>query len=110
MHIPEILHGRPGYASKDSDLNRYCETKYMTNDMFQGSTVGFIGSGVMGEAMIGALINRKVVEPQQIVTSDVLESRGQDLEKRYGIRWTTDNCYVARHADFLVLSIKPQVL
>src|SRR5258706_13006458 len=82
----------------------------MNDNMFKGLTVGFIGSGVMGEAMIGALINQKVVEPKQIFTSDVLESRGSELEQRFGVRWTTNNCEVARASDVLVLSIKPQVL
>jgi pyrroline-5-carboxylate reductase len=79
-------------------------------EMFKGQTVGFIGSGVMGEAMIGALVNQHVVEPNQILASDVLEARGRELEARFGVRWTTDNVQVARESDVLVLSIKPQVL
>ncbi len=79
-------------------------------EMFKGLTIGFIGSGVMGEAMIGALLGQHVVEANQIIASDVLETRGMELEKRYGVRWTTDNCEVARGSDVLVLSIKPQVL
>lgn len=73
-------------------------------------TIGFIGSGVMGEAMISGLINRHVLEPHQILASDVLEARGLELNSKYGIRWTTDNGEVARAADLLVLSVKPQVL
>ena len=42
--------------------------------------------------------------------ADVLESRGQELEQRYNVRSTTDNCQVARESDLLVLSIKPQVV
>src|SRR5438067_302843 len=79
-------------------------------EMFKDLTIGFIGGGVMGEAMIGALVNQHVVEPKQIFASDVLEVRGMELEKRFGVRWTTDNCEVARESDLLVLSIKPQVL
>ncbi len=79
-------------------------------EIFKDLTIGFIGSGVMGEAMIGALVNQRVVEPKQIFASDVLESRGLELEKRFGVRWTTDNSEVARGCDLLVLSIKPQVL
>jgi pyrroline-5-carboxylate reductase len=79
-------------------------------EMFKGLTVGFIGSGVMGEAMIDALISQHVVEPQQIFASDIYDARGMELEKRFGIRWTTDNREVARSSDVLVLSIKPQVL
>ncbi|MCC7450003.1 MAG: pyrroline-5-carboxylate reductase [Anaerolineae bacterium] len=81
-----------------------------SNGIFNGQTIGFIGSGVMGEAMIGALVSQKVVAPEQIFASDVLDARCQELVNRYGIRATRDNCAVARVTDLLVLSIKPQVL
>jgi len=73
-------------------------------------TIGFIGSGVMGEAMISGLLKQRVVEPDHIFASDVLEERGLELNRKYGIRWTTDNTEVARAADLLVMSVKPQVL
>jgi pyrroline-5-carboxylate reductase len=76
----------------------------------KGLIIGFIGSGVMGEAMINGLLNQHGIEPSQIIASDVLEERGRELEKKYGICWTTDNGKVARESDILVLSIKPQVL
>ena len=73
-------------------------------------TIGFIGSGVMGEAMISGLLKQQVVKPQHIIAADVLESRGREMEQKFGIRSTTDNTVVAREADLLVLSVKPQVL
>src|SRR5713101_7245799 len=73
-------------------------------------TIGFIGSGVMGEAMISGLLNQRVVKAQHIIAADVLESRGRELEQKFGIRSTTDNNVVARQSDLLVLSVKPQVL
>ncbi|HLY25590.1 MAG TPA: pyrroline-5-carboxylate reductase [Aggregatilineales bacterium] len=76
----------------------------------KGLTVGFIGSGVMGEAMISGLLKQGVLEGQQVIAADVLEERGQELNRKYGIRWTLDNTEVAGQADLLVLSIKPQAL
>src|SRR5258708_2498585 len=76
----------------------------------QDLTIGFIGSGVMGEAMISGLLKQGVVKAQHIIAADVLESRGRELEQKFGIRSTTDNSIVAREADLLVLSVKPQVL
>ena len=76
----------------------------------KGLSVGFIGSGVMGEAMIGGLLRQGVLTPNQLIASDVLEERGRELERLYGIRWTTDNREVALRSHLLVLSIKPQVL
>jgi pyrroline-5-carboxylate reductase len=77
---------------------------------FHNVTVSFIGSGVMGEAMMKGLLNQKMLEPGQIIAADPLEARGQELVKRYGIRFTSDNAQAAEEADILVLSVKPQVL
>ncbi|SRR5258706_4144148 len=86
------------------------EPQSAQSNALAGLTIGFIGSGVMGEAMISGLLNQHVLEPDHILASDVLEERGLELNRKYGIRWTTDNGEVARAADLLVLSIKPQVL
>lgn len=75
-----------------------------------GIKVGIVGSGVMGEAMIGGLLNKRVLTPDQIIASDVMASRCQELTARYGIHTTQDNCEAAEGVDVLVLSIKPQML
>ncbi|MFN8421323.1 MAG: pyrroline-5-carboxylate reductase [Anaerolineae bacterium] len=75
-----------------------------------GLKVGIIGSGVMGEAMIGGLLSQEVLTPDQIAASDLLPARCKELEDRYQIHATTDNCAVAEATDVLVLSIKPQML
>ncbi len=93
-----------------SSTNGKDNGKAATENVLKGLNVGFIGSGVMGEAMISGMINQGVLEPSQIFAADLLEDRGRELEKKYGIRWTTNNNEVARFADLLVLSIKPQVL
>jgi pyrroline-5-carboxylate reductase len=82
----------------------------VTADTLQGSTISFIGSGTMGEAIIHALVGVGRVAPEQIVASDVLVKRGQDLHARHGVRVTTDNVAAAGEADIVVLSVKPQVL
>lgn len=82
----------------------------MTADTLQGSTIAFIGSGTMGEAIIHALVRGGKVAPEQIVASDVLVKRGQDLHARHGVRVTTDNIAAAGEANIVVLSVKPQVL
>lgn len=74
-----------------------------------GKTVGFIGSGVMAEAMIGGLLNQKLVTADQIIASDPREERCHELTARYNIRATTHNAEAADAANVLVLSVKPQV-
>jgi len=76
----------------------------------ENMTVSFIGSGVMGEAMINGLLSKKLVSPGQIIASDPREDRGRELAAKYGLRATTDNGDAASAADILVLSVKPQVL
>jgi len=73
-------------------------------------TVGFIGTGNMGEALIRGLLRASVAEPAQVVGSDPRPERCAELAQRYGIRTTGDNTEVARGADILVLSVKPQVM
>ena len=82
----------------------------MTIDALQGSKIAFIGSGTMGEAIIHALVGVGKVVPEQIVASDVLVKRGEELQARHGVRVTTDNVDAASEADIVILSVKPQVL
>lgn len=77
---------------------------------FRDKTVAFIGSGVMGEAMMKGLLSKKILEPGQIIAADTREDRGAELVKNYGVHFTTDNAQAAEKADVLVLSVKPQVL
>ncbi|MFW5696198.1 MAG: pyrroline-5-carboxylate reductase [Phototrophicaceae bacterium] len=74
------------------------------------TTVAFIGSGVMGEAMIKGILARELTDPENVIASDPHQQRGDELVSRYGLRFTTANAEAARQADVLVLSIKPQVM
>ena len=56
--------------------------------MFTDQIVAFIGSGIMGEAMIRGLITRDIIAPEQIIAADPMAERLDDLRGRYGIRVT----------------------
>lgn len=73
-------------------------------------TIGFVGTGHMGEALIRGLIQAGVAEPAQIVGSHPRPERCAEMAGKYGIRTTGDNVEVARQAEILVLSVKPQVM
>jgi len=73
-------------------------------------TIGFIGTGNMGEALIRGLLRAGVADPQQVLGSDPRDERRAFLDETYAIRTTADNKQVAREADILVLSVKPQVM
>jgi pyrroline-5-carboxylate reductase len=78
--------------------------------MFTDKNVAFIGSGIMGEAMIRGLLTQNIVKPDQIYAADPLPSRLDDLRERYGIRVTSNNSDAAEAGQVIVLSTKPQNL
>jgi pyrroline-5-carboxylate reductase len=74
------------------------------------ANLAFIGSGVMGEAMIKGLLGRDLVAPAQIIASDLHPDRCETLAAMYDIRVTLHNAEAATGADVIVLSVKPQVM
>ncbi len=73
-------------------------------------TIGFVGTGNKGEALIRGLLKAGVAEPSHILGRDPRSDRAAELAEKYGIRTTGDNTEVARQSDILILSIKPQVM
>jgi pyrroline-5-carboxylate reductase len=72
--------------------------------------IAFIGPGAMAEAIIAGLLRQKLAKSVNIIASGPREERGAELNKKYGIKATTDNANAASHADVVVLSVKPQRL
>ncbi len=72
--------------------------------------IALIGAGNMGEAIIGGLLRNGVAAPQNILASDALAERVDDLKARYGICPFTDNTAAAAQADVVILAIKPQMM
>jgi pyrroline-5-carboxylate reductase len=73
-------------------------------------TVGFVGTGNMAEALIRGLLRAGVATAEQLLGSEPRAERRAELSERYGMRLVADNPEVARAADVLVLSVKPQVM
>jgi pyrroline-5-carboxylate reductase len=76
----------------------------------KGKTVGFVGVGNMGEALIKGLLTAGLVPPDSILAADVREERLGQLERQYGIRRCPDGRELAARADVVVLAVKPQVV
>jgi pyrroline-5-carboxylate reductase len=73
-------------------------------------TIGFIGGGNMAEALIKGIIEAKVYPPENIIASDIRSGRLDFLQNQYKIRTTINNSELARSADIIVLSVKPQTM
>lgn len=69
--------------------------------------LGFIGTGNMGTSMIAGIVKSNLVESTQIICSDVSNKKLEEIKSSYNVRITTNNCDVAKEADILILSIKP---
>jgi pyrroline-5-carboxylate reductase len=82
----------------------------MTKSPIKGASLAFIGAGAMGEAMVSSLLNSGVVDRKAITASDPAKARVDSLQSRLGIATTTDNLTAARHANIVILSVKPQML
>ncbi len=79
--------------------------------MIRDLRIAVVGTGVMGEAMLGGLLKRQLVEPEQIVATAPRAERRAELESRYpGIRATADNSEAAQWAQALLIGVKPQSL
>jgi pyrroline-5-carboxylate reductase len=77
--------------------------------MATDKTLGFIGAGNMGEALLKGLLNTKAARPEQILVSARRPERVQELVRAYGVRGG-ENGDVARDSDVVVLCVKPQIL
>ena len=72
--------------------------------------ITFVGGGAMGEAIIGSLIGKKLLNPSQICVSEPVPTRRDFLNSTYGVTTETDNSQAVTGASVVVLAVKPQVL
>ncbi len=72
--------------------------------------IAFIGGGVMGEAILSAILDKRLSPPQAISVSDIDEARRSYLERKYGVAVMSDNRLAVDKGEVVVLAIKPQNL
>lgn len=73
-------------------------------------TIGFIGNGNMGRAIISGIIDNKVADAREIIVSDIDKEGLEWINSKYGVVTATDNKIIAKAADILFLCVKPQFL
>lgn len=69
-------------------------------------TIGFIGCGNMGKAMVEGIMKAKLVKGEQMIVSNAHPEKLQDLSNLYDF-YISDNESVACNADILFLAVKP---
>lgn len=76
----------------------------------KGKTLGFVGAGAMGEALMKGIVETGLVAPDAVSAFDVRADRMAELSQRYGIRWAKNNAEVVTGADVVILAVKPQIM
>lgn len=72
--------------------------------------IGFIGLGNMATAMIGGMLKKGLVEPQNVIGSSKTNATLSKIKERFNIATVLDNKLVAGEADVLFLAVKPLFL
>lgn len=78
--------------------------------MLQEKKIGFIGGGAMAEALLRGMINTGLIQPQQIIVSDIIAERRDYLAQAYAVLTTEELQVAAKNTDILFLAVKPQVV
>jgi pyrroline-5-carboxylate reductase len=64
----------------------------------------------MAEAMIQALLSKKLVDPKNVTVSEPRQKRREELQQKHGVNVAAKNPEAARSCKIIVLSVKPQDL
>lgn len=76
--------------------------------METGRKIGFIGLGNMATAMIAGILQKGVVQPENLIGSARSDATCERVAQKYGISAYPSNLRVAKQADILFLAVKPQ--
>ena len=74
-----------------------------------GPSIGFLGAGKMGGAILRSLLKAKITRPSEIRVCDALPARSEQLSADYGIKPASAEAVVAA-SDVVFLAVKPQDL
>lgn len=72
--------------------------------------IGLIGGGAMSEAIIRGVLASSVAKPENITVSDPVDQRRKTLTDTYTVTATSANDEVIKHADTIIIALKPQTL
>lgn len=70
--------------------------------------IAFIGGGVMAEAILAAILKKRLALSEDISVSDIAAARRQYLLEKYQVSAIANNRQVVQNRDVIVLSVKPQ--
>ena len=108
------LHYAEDRFAPDTMVGPFLETRSPEENTpppgLEETSLGFVGAGVMAEAMISGLLDQELIRPDQITISHPRANQRQRLVERFGIEATESNHEAAAGKDLVLLTVKPQVL
>jgi pyrroline-5-carboxylate reductase len=79
-------------------------------DILAQQRLALIGGGVMAEAIIRGLLNQGLAAPQQLLVSEPIAQRREQLAHTLGVGVTASNGEAVAGAQIVLFAVKPQVL
>ncbi len=77
--------------------------------MLKNETIAVVGAGHMAGALIGGMVRSKLVPAKGIVATRRSAEALAELQKKWGVRTSTDNKKSVAEADIVILAVKPQM-
>jgi pyrroline-5-carboxylate reductase len=77
--------------------------------MLKGNSIAVIGAGHMAGALIGGMVRSKLVPAKSITATRRDPEALAHLQKKWGVRVSTDNRKAVAGADIVILAVKPQM-
>ena len=74
----------------------------------KGITVGILGGGNMGEALLSGVLKNHLVPKNRILIGEADASKRRTLQRRYGVFTTGNNRQVVERSHVIILAVKPQ--
>jgi len=72
--------------------------------------IGLIGCGNMGSAILGGLLEKKLVRASQVTVFDVVRTKSNALRKKLKVKVARSNSDLIQKSDVVLLAVKPQDL
>ncbi|MGD9301285.1 MAG: pyrroline-5-carboxylate reductase [Desulfobacterales bacterium] len=78
--------------------------------MLNNKIIAIIGTGNMGEALVGGLISSGSSKPKNIICTDVRPDKLGVIKEKYKVRTTANNLKAVAEADIVIYAVKPQIM
>lgn len=73
-------------------------------------TLGFIGGGNMGSAMLGGIIKAGLLKSEDITVADLSQAALDKVKEAHGVNVTTDSADVIKNCDTFIIALKPHIV